>query len=325
MNKQVIDEIGSRLRAAEKILIATHVRPDGDAIGSLLGLGLALSHAGKNVQMVLEDALPQNFRHLAGSSFILREVRQPLDLKIAVDCSDLGRVGKIGQVVERWDINIDHHITNENFAEINLIVPEAVATAEIIATNLPKWGFEISKDVADALLTGVLTDTIGFRTSNMKSSVLRLSAELMDAGANLPYLYAKGITLRSYEAMRFWGAGLSKLERENGIVWTTLTMMDRKGAGYSGKDDADLINMLTTINDAKISIIFVEQPDGAIKVSWRAVPEFDVSTVAMYFGGGGHPAASGAEIKGKLEDVQEAVLEKTKELFLQAEKSLRIS
>lgn len=325
MNKQVIDEIGSRLKAAEKILIVTHVRPDGDAIGSLLGLGLALNNAGKNVQMVLEDALPQNFRHLAGSSLIRREVRQPLDLKITVDCSDLGRVGKIGQAFERWDINIDHHITNEKFAEMNLIVPEAVATAEIIATNLPKWGFEINKDVADALLTGVLTDTIGFRTSNMRSSVLRLSAELMDAGANLPYLYAKGITLRSYEAMRFWGAGLSKLERENGIVWTTLTMLDRKGAGYSGKDDADLINMLTTINDAKISIVFVEQPDGAIKVSWRAVPEFDVSTVAMYFGGGGHPAASGAEIKGKLEDVQEAVLEKTKELFLHAEKSLRIS
>lgn len=325
MDKSVLEAIGQRLNEAENIVIATHVRPDGDAIGSLLGLGLAMAEKGKNVQMVLDDPLPISFRHLEGSASIRREVSGDDGLMISVDCSDVARLGSIGQTGREWDINIDHHITNEQFAKMNLIDVNAVATAEIIATYLPEWGFHINKAAAEALLTGILTDTIGFRTSNMKPSVLRLAARLMELGADLPKLYAKGVYMRSFEAMKFWGCGLTKLERKGGLVWTVLTMMERKESGYSGKDDADLINLLTSIPDAKISVVFVEQPNGNIKVSWRAVPEYDVSTVATEFGGGGHAAASGAEVCGTIDEVREKVLERTSILLNHADHTLRLS
>ncbi|RCK76249.1 MAG: 3'-to-5' oligoribonuclease A [Anaerolineae bacterium] len=303
--------IGEALQDSERLLLVTHIRPDGDAIGSLLGLGLALLEAGKSVQMVLDDHVPVQFQHLAGSEMIQRTIQADFELAIALDCSDRSRLGRFGQELDMWNINIDHHVTNTGYAQINLIEPEAVATAEIIATNLEGWGFKISKAVANALLMGILTDTIGFRTYNMRSSVLRLAAELMDSGANLPELYARNVYQKPFEAVKMWGSGLSRLQRRDGIIWTVLTNQDRQMAGYAGKDDADMINLLTAIEDVKISIVFVEQPNGKVKISWRAIPGVDVSQVASEFGGGGHPAAAGAELSGDIQNLSEIVLEKT--------------
>ena len=315
-------QVGKKLQEANLILITTHIRPDGDALGSLIGLGMALLNAGKNVQMVIDDPVPYNFHHLNGSSLISNKINREFDLSIAVDCSDVSRIGDIEKSGIHWDINIDHHITNERYAEINLIDPEAVATSEIIATHLQEWGLQFNKDVAEALMTGILTDTIGFRTYNMKPSVLRIAADLMEYGADLPNLYANGLYLRSFEAMRFWGAGLSRLARKGPIVWTLLTMEDRKAAGYTGKDDADLINVLSSINNSKVSVIFVEQPKGRIKISWRAISGLDVSNIAMQYGGGGHPAASGAEVSGEMDAIVKEVLEKTYQQLFGTENSL---
>lgn len=309
--------IGEALRKAERFLLVTHIRPDGDAIGSLLGLGLALKEAGKSVVMALDDQVPLQFRHLQGSELIKRDIDRDYDVAISLDCSDKSRLGRFGREDMEWDINIDHHITNDGYAKINLIDTEAVATAEIIATNIEEWGFQISKGIADALLMGILTDTIGFRTYNMRSDVLRLAAKLMDVGANLPELYARNVYQKSFEAVKMWGSGLSRLQRKDGLVWTVITNEDRSLAGYPGRDDADMINLLTAIEDAKVSVVFVEQPNGKVKVSWRAVPGVDVSQVASQFGGGGHPAAAGAELSGKIQDLFQVVLEKT---YLQIQK-----
>lgn len=309
--------IGEALQKAERFLLVTHIRPDGDAIGSLLGLGLALKEAGKSVVMALDDQVPLQFRHLQGSELIKRDIDRDYDVAISLDCSDKSRLGQFGREDIEWDINIDHHITNDGYAKINLIDTEAVATAEIIATNIEEWGFQISKGIADALLMGILTDTIGFRTYNMRSDVLRLAAKLMDAGANLPELYARNVYQKSFEAVKMWGSGLSRLQRKDGLVWTVITNEDRSLAGYPGRDDADMINLLTAIEDAKVSVVFVEQPNGKVKVSWRAAPGVDVSQVASQFGGGGHPAAAGAELSGKIQDLFQVVLEKT---YLQIQK-----
>jgi phosphoesterase RecJ-like protein len=170
-------------------------------------------------------------------------------------------------------------------------------------------------DVAAALLTGIITDTLGFRTSNMTPKALRVAADLMEAGADLPDLYQRSLVERSFEAMRFWAAGLARLEREGPIVWTTLSMADRLGTGYPGRDDADLINELSAITDAAVSIVFVEQPSGKVKVSWRAQPGIDVSAIALKFGGGGHPSAAGAEVEGSLDDVRQRILLETRQMM----------
>jgi phosphoesterase RecJ-like protein len=315
MINPLLQEIGQRFQNAQRISVVSHIRPDGDAVGSLLGLGLGLRAAGKQVQMVLSDGVPANFRHLTGSQQITNRFGAGSDLVVVLDCSDLTRVGNALSADTVPDVNIDHHITNLNFAKLNLVDTSAVATAEILAEALPVWGLPLEQPAADALLTGIVTDTLGFRTSNMTPKAMRVSACLMDTGADLPRLYTQALALRSYEAVRFWGAGLQQIQRDDGLVWTTLTIEDRKSAGYGGRDDADLINVLSTIQDAKIALIFVEQQNGSVKVSWRGQPGIDVSVIALRFGGGGHAAAAGAEIQGGVEEVRSMVLQATKSLL----------
>jgi phosphoesterase RecJ-like protein len=314
MTEEIIGAIKQRLDTAQKILIASHIRPDGDAIGSLLGLGLALQYAGKSVQMVLVDGVSPTFQHLRGSQQIVREPSSDYDTFITVDCADFRRVGKVFESFGPPDINIDQHKTNEKFGKLNLIEPDEVATAAILANHLPAWGLQITKPVAAALLTGIITDTLGFRTSNTNPSALRLCAMLMETGVNMPDLYMRSLVYKSFPAARYWGAGLSSLEQENGLVWGTLTLEDRKRAGYIGNDDADLINLISAIDGNKVGMIFVEQSDKHVKISWRALEEgIDVSPLAKQFGGGGHAAAAGADIPGALNDVQSLVLKTTRE------------
>ncbi len=316
MSDDIIAAIKERLRKAKNILITSHVRPDGDAVGSLLGLGLALEKAGKTVQMVLVDGLSSNFRYLEGSDRVRKKPGDDFDTFITVDCADFKRLGKPFQSFRQPDINIDHHITNERFGQLNLIEEKAVATASILAKYLPAWGYELNQPVATALLTGIITDTLGFRTSNMTPEALRQSADLMATGVDMSEVYMRGLVRRSFSAARYWGAGLSKLQSSHGIVWSALSLEDRKVAGYGGNDDADLINMISAIENHKVGMIFVEQNDDHVKISWRALEkDVDVSPVAMYFGGGGHAAAAGASIPGTLSEIQPAVLNKTKELL----------
>jgi len=308
--------IKDRLIGARNILITSHIRPDGDAIGSLLGFGLALENGGKNVQMVLESGIPKNFRHLAGSVRVRKEAQDGFDLFITLDCADFKRAGDTFRSFEKPDINIDHHITNEQFGVLNLVESKEVATAAILAKYLPDWGFEITSPAAEALLTGLITDTLGFRTSNMTPDALRYAAHLMEIGADISDLYMRALVHRSFEAARYWGAGLSRLERSEDIVWGTLTLEDRKDVGYNGDDDADLINMISEIQGSKVGMIFVEQPTGHVKVSWRALEKgVDVSTVANHFGGGGHAPAAGATIQGQLGELQPLVLKTTRKLL----------
>jgi phosphoesterase RecJ-like protein len=314
MNEAIVQEIGQRFQTAKRILVISHIRPDGDAVGSLLGLGLTLQSVGKQVQMVLADGLPSNLRFLSGSDAVCQRPEGAFDLTVVVDCSDLKRAGSVLDPKVIPDINIDHHVTNLNFAGLNLVDPQAVATAEILVGAIAAWGLPLTEPAAAALLTGLITDSLGFRTSNMTPKALRVAADLMECGANLSELYNQALVQPSFDAVRFWAAGLREIERKGRIVWTTLTMEDRKAAGYRGRDDADLINILSSIQDTRIAIIFVEQPNGTVKVSWRGQPGVDVSKLALGFGGGGHPAAAGAEIPGSLEEVRSKVLQATEEL-----------
>lgn len=308
--------IRQRLEAARKVLVVSHVRPDGDAIGSLLGMGLALQDAGKTVQMVLADGVGASFRHLEGTEQIRKRPEGTVDTFITVDCADFKRAGKGMEAYGPPDLNIDHHKTNENFGKLNLIEADEVATAAILTNHLPRWGFSITKPIAAALLTGIITDTLGFRTPNTTAESLRQAALLMETGADMPELYMRVLVRRSFGAARYWGAGLSNLERTDRLVWSTLRLEDRKKAGYTGNDDADLINIISSVEEADVGMIFVEQADNHVKISWRAlVPGVDVSPVARHFNGGGHAAAAGADIPGKLSEVQPEVLRVTREML----------
>ena len=306
----ILAQITERLANAEKILIATHIRPDGDAVGSILGLGRALTLAGKTVGMVMADPVPPSFHHLEGYRDIRRKAKDTYDTYIIVDAADIQRIGGVfGEHLP--DLQFDHHITNPGYAKINYVDPEAVATAAILADVLEPLGFSIDQTAANALLTGIITDTIGFRTSNMTPQALRSAANLMEKGADLPELYYQGLVQRSFSAARYWGMGLSSLQKKDRIIWATLTQADRVAVGYNGNDDADLTNMLSSITESDVAVLFIEQKQGQVKVSWRAQPGFDISNIAVKFGGGGHPAAAGADVTGSLAEVQTQVLAAT--------------
>ncbi|HSM24691.1 MAG TPA: DHH family phosphoesterase, partial [Anaerolineaceae bacterium] len=297
-------------------LIAAHIRPDGDAIGSLLGLGNALRQAGKTVLMVLSDGIPPNFHYLPGAKLVKKSIPldEQFDITISLDTSDLDRTGGIFGDRE-IGLNIDHHITNTYYGISNYNDPEAVATCAILASKLQDWGLEINQETAALLLTGIITDSIGFRTSNMTSEAMRITADLMDKGANLPEIYQQALVTKSFEQVVYWGHALKQLHKVKNLAWTTFLLEDRKEAGYNGNDDADLNSILSSIQEISVSILFVEQSNGSVKVSWRAKPGINISTLAQELGGGGHPAAAGVEMKGMLVDIQNIVIEKTLNLL----------
>lgn len=316
MNKDQIEQARARLQQAARVMVCSHTRPDGDAIGSVLGLGIALQNAGKHVQMVLADGVPSALRFLPGSEMVTNTPEEGFDTVIAVDSGNIDRVGHVLDETNLVDINIDHHPDNTKFGKINLVYPTAASTTQILAGLLPAWGMEITPVIASNLLGGMITDTIGFKTENMRPEVLRVAADLFEKGADLPALYHHAITAKTFEAARYMGTGLSQLSRQNGIVWTVLTLENRKTANYPGRDDADLVNILSAIDSANVALIFIEQDAKQVKVSWRTrSPEMDVSQVAHHFGGGGHRAAAGAMISGSLQEVQAEVVNTTQKLL----------
>jgi len=305
-----------RIERANRVLLLTHVAPDGDAVGSLLGLGLALRAAGKEVSFACADPIPDTFRFLPACGEITDNPRGQFDLTIALDAADLGRLGKLGENLPRpIDLAFDHHATNPGYADLNLIDVAAASTAELVTELLEPLGLPLTRPVAECLLAGIITDTLGFRTSNSTAKTLALAQQLVTAGASLPEVYDLSLYKRSFAALRLWGYGLSRARLENRIVWTTLTLSDKEQARYHGQGDADLVNTLTSVREADIAVILTEREDGRVKVSWRAVPGLNVATVAAAFGGGGHVAAAGAEIPGPLDEAEARVLAATRALL----------
>ena len=314
MNSDTVSTIREKIDAAANIQIISHVRPDGDSISSIIALGMALIESGKEIQMISTDGVPSALRISSEWDRIKNKISELPDLIIALDSADRERLGTGLDSDSNVDINIDHHVTNTKYGDANLVEPDAVATCAILAKLIPELELSITPVVAEALLAGILADSQGFRTLNTSADALRVSADIIDMGADLPDIYFRTLVNRSFESARYWGAGLNNLQSENGIVWTRLSLEDRHKANYRGRDDADLINVLSAIQDTRIAVIFIEQDANNVKVSWRGSKGADVSTIAATFGGGGHVAAAGAMVEGSLDEVEERVINSTVEL-----------
>jgi phosphoesterase RecJ-like protein len=312
-----VEQARALLEGASAIAVVSHERPDGDAVGSMLGLTLALRRRGQRVVPVLAGGLPARYAFLPGAADVAPAIPAETDLLVAVDCADLSRTGFAAEALRRpAGINVDHHPTNTGFAHVNLVDPAATATAQILYTLSPSLGLPVDRDIATNYLAGLVSDTIGFRTPNVTPAVLRLAADLEGKAGNLTSLYEQLLSRRSFAAARYWGAGLATLERRGPIVWARLSLEDRLASGYSGSDDADLINLLGTIEGADVSLIFIEQGGGQVKVSWRSRNGLDVSRLAQQFGGGGHEPAAGASVPGDMDEVVARVVQATLDALL---------
>ena len=310
-NSEFDSIIHQQLADAKNFVIVGHIRPDGDAIGSMLGLAHALRANGKSVTCVLQDGMPEKYAFLPGAGGVRTSVPSGYDYLIVVDSSDMMRVGKVLEGLPAPDLVIDHHNTHDNFGKLEFVLPEVEATALVLAEHLPLWGLTITQDVAMCLLTGLLSDTIGFRTGNTQPAALRAAADLMEKGADFHDVYLKTLSDKTLAEALYWGQGLTKIQQNGGILWSLLTLNDRIVSGYQGNDDADLINILSAIKGPLITILFVEQEGGGVKISWRSVEGVDVSKLAREFGGGGHKAAAGADVEVNLQVIQENVIQST--------------
>ncbi len=319
-NSELLTKITDRLNQANDIALFAHIRPDGDTVGSVLGLGTALKEAGKKVQFVSQDKIPDNMSFLFEDFGIKNpfiSVPQSFDCAVVMDVSDRKRSGSWWEAhPDRIpDICIDHHATNAGFAVYNWIEPRNPATAAIAAELIPDLGLNISKFAASALLSGIITDTIGFSTSNMNADILCTAGKLIEKGADIFKIQYKLIKEKTYAKDRYWGCGLQKIQRRGRIIWTDLTIEDRKISEYPVTDDADLINELSATEGFDVAIIFIEQDPNCTKISWRGKPGTDVSRIAAVFGGGGHVAAAGATVDASLNDAVEKVLSTTEKMI----------
>ncbi|MEI2607796.1 MAG: bifunctional oligoribonuclease/PAP phosphatase NrnA [Candidatus Promineifilaceae bacterium] len=303
--------IRQTILAAENIMLVTHVSPDGDAIGSMTAMGLILHQLGKRPQLTCEDNVPARFRYLPLANQVQSAPTVPPGLIIALDCGDESRMGKVfaDLPTPKPDvINIDHHVTNTHFGTINLIDTDANATVEILYDLLPLLGVSLSQALAECLLTGLVTDTLGFRTNGVTPHTLRAAATLIEAGADLNTITQKSLTVKPITNLYLWQVGLNHMRFQEGFLWTTLTYEEQKAIGYMSASSSGLVNMLGDTEQAAIGAVLQETEDGRTIVSFRCRPPFDVSMLATNLGGGGHSLAAGCTLDMPLNNAEHLVV-----------------
>ena len=297
----------SLLLAAKRILLITHIAPDGDAIGGLLALGHALRRLGKEVMLSCSDIVPKRFFYLPGYPAIVNQASGPFDLIVSLDCSDLRRVGSLYRADEWREIpflNIDHHVTNTRFGTLNWVEPSCVATSELVLDLCDRLGVTVDADIARCLLYGILGDTQGLRTDNVTPALLGKVMRLLEAGAPpLAQVMDQIFSRRPFNLIRAWEKTLEtmQLDAERGVVWAFLTRQARCESGWLDTDLQGMSNFLITADEASLAAVFVEKDDGRVEVGMRARAGYDVARIALSFGGGGHPQAAGCEMDGPLE------------------------
>jgi phosphoesterase RecJ-like protein len=313
-----VESIRLALEKAESVLVICHISPDGDAISSLTAVGLALKRLGKTFTLVCDDGLPERFLYLPLSREVSPEPDPNVkyDLIIALDAGDVGRLGKAhADLAEPRPplINIDHHITNTRYGQIDLVSPEANATTEVLLQLLPSLGVELSQELAICLLTGLVTDTLGFRTAGVSAATLQAAATLVEVGADLFAVTNKALALKPVSTLLIWQIGLSNMRMEDGLFWTSISNSEREEIGYQGGSSFGLGNMMADVYQAKLSAVILEKADGRVSVGFRCRPPYSVSELAMSLGGGGHHLAAGCTVEGPLAEAVSLVVEKSKE------------
>lgn len=307
-----LDALYALLQACRRPLLICHLAPDGDALGSLLGLKHLLDDQGKEAVAAVQDGVPETFRFLPGWETIRREAgHEAFDLLIALDASDLQRLGTIYQP-ERHNrlrlVNIDHHITNTHFGSFNLVDSQASSTAEILVRLAAALGWHLREASAQCLLAGIVADTLCFRTSNVSASLFMVVQSLMEAGASLNLINDHLFNRRSAASICLWGKALTRLRLEERIIWTTLPLVVRAECDGVALSDTGLANYLVTAIEADVAAVLSEQPEGRVDVGLRAVPGFDVAQVASALGGGGHAQAAGCTLQMSLTQAEETVI-----------------
>jgi bifunctional oligoribonuclease and PAP phosphatase NrnA len=309
-------QISELLRSQSTFLVLTHYRPDGDAVGSQLALLLLLKDLGKTVEAWNDDEVPAKFRFLPHADQITRPPAEPkdFDVVIAIDTSTWQRVGSAAQRIrsKKHFINIDHHISNEKFGEINWIVPEAPAAGQIAYDLIDRGGFKLTKEIAACLFAAISTDTGSFSYTGTTAESLRVAAKLVDTGINVGEICRQVYESYPYARLMLLQKALAQLQladrKRIAYTWVTVEMFEESGA--KREDTEGLIDYARAIEGVVVALLFEELAEpGKIRISLRSKHQkVDVNSIARRFGGGGHREAAGARLSGEPHEIEHKVL-----------------
>lgn len=304
-HEEEIEKIHRILKQSQRVLLAVHEHPDGDALGSALALMHALSLQGKKVTLFAPDEAPETYSFLPGFEAISYEKPNVdnFDTVVLLDSTYAART-HLAEEIKRHPqtINIDHHQDNKREAKINLTIPEAAATAHIMAHFFARTETPVTRDMATCLLTGIFTDTGSFMHDSTTPEILKLAAVLMRMGARLSHIAHETYQKKELSGLRIWGRALSRAisNKKTGAAVSIITEQDLKDCKANLEDLSGVVNMLNTLPETKFALLLCEYEPGKIKGSLRSEPHkgVDVSEIAKRLGGGGHRLAAGFEISG---------------------------
>lgn len=310
-------EIAEVIRAHDSFILLSHIRPDGDAIGSQLALGHALEEMGKTVHYINEDGLPDNLTFMVESQKIQTPPEAPLDVEvcIALDCATKPRLGEnainAASNAKLW-INIDHHISNPAYGDLNHIDSTSPATGQILYQLIKSEGMPLPAPTRDAIYVAVSTDTGSFQYSNTTSATYEMAAELVRLGLDVGTINAQIYDSNPYRKIELLRSLLNTLQLEDGgkIAHWELPYSVKLEYNLKPEDSEDQIDLIRGIDGVIAAAFFEELEDGKIRVSLRAKDStFNACETAQLFGGGGHARAAGIRMEGPISDARSKVLD----------------
>ncbi len=307
------------IRRAHYIVMACHVSPDGDALGSMLGLALALAPLGKNLILLSQDGVPAIYQFLPQKQLVQSVTEcAHFDLALVLDCGDLARVGdRVLPLIARAQtvVDIDHHAVAGAFGDIQVLDTQSASTSEIVYALLQAMYLPLTPQIATCLFTGVTTDTGSFRYQNVSPQTLRVAADLVEAGARPALISEHVFENKTFAATRLLGHALSSLSAttDRRIVWAHITAQDFLAVQATDEDTEGIVGPVRGVRGADVGILFREMPMPAgkpsIRISLRSRPGIDVALVAQQFGGGGHALAAGCTLSLPLAEAERVVVD----------------
>ncbi|NLM04746.1 MAG: bifunctional oligoribonuclease/PAP phosphatase NrnA [Clostridiales bacterium] len=308
----------SLIKEESKIAIISHMSPDGDSIGSILGLGLFLMNISKDVNIYIDEKLPSRYDFLPGSQFlkVYKDDNKKFDFCFVLDCGDADRLGHNQSILSKSStiINIDHHISNTNFGDVNIINTNMSSTCELIFSLLKNYINKLNKDIATCLYMGILTDTGNFIYDNTTANTHKAVSELMEYNIDINIIVQNLYQNKSLNSIRFLGHVLNNFKiLFNGKAALVVVTQELLKEYDIELDEIDgVINYVRDIEGVEIAILLKEITDDEVKISFRSKYDIDVNDLAKRFNGGGHKKAAGARVKGNIGTVENNIINQLK-------------
>ena len=309
------------IKKHNKFLITAHINPEGDSLGSQLGMKALVESLGKTAIIVDNDAVPDHYKFLPGAKDVSNKLDAGMDFEAAIvlDCPTLKRIGKVRDLIAKgkFIINVDHHISNEKFGDINWVDPNASSAGEMVYKIFKEMGIKLTKETALVLYIAILTDTGSFNYDNTSSVTHEIAGELLGYGIDPASVSESVYERRSIADIKFLGRVLStiKVNKSGDVAYLEITDKMLRETGADLVKSEGFVNYARSIDKVRVAIIFKEDANGKVNVSFRSKGDVDVNKIASSFNGGGHVKASGCVIEGSLAEAEKKVLDKVEEVL----------